>query len=180
MKIYEEKKMIKIPPFVKMLLLSILAVLTQTTSVVHGESLDIIGRVEMVTILPENISVKAKVDTGAKNSSLHCECTNTFRKNDEEWVSFTLTNYKGEKTVISRKIERMSTIKRHFGKQQERYVIKLTLCLGGKSREVEVNLVNREGFNYQMLLGRTYLEGLFLIDPAETFIGKPKCDQKNQ
>lgn len=154
----------------------LVAIIFCLVSPAHGESLDLIGWAERVTIVPENISIKAKVDTGAKNSSLHCDCSSTFQKNGEEWVTFTLTNDKGKKTVISRKVVRTSTIKRHFGMRQKRYVIKLAICLGGKTREVEVSLVNREGFNYQMLLGRTFIQGQFVIDPSKKYLVKKKCD----
>jgi hypothetical protein len=137
----------------------------------------VVGWVENARIEPDGLLVKAKVDSGAKTSSLNCSCRQFFEKNGERWVRFGVTNSKGEVTRLERKVERMATIKRHFGESQERPVIKLGVCLGKIFREVEVNLVDRSGFNYQMLIGRSFLEGEFLIDPDKTYLAKPSCRQ---
>jgi len=54
----------------------------------------------------------------------------------------------------------------------------LGICLGSVYKEVEVNLVDRSNFNYQLLIGRNYLANSFLVDPSLTFSTKSKC--KNQ
>jgi len=72
-------------------------------------------------------------------------------------------------------VTRMARIKRHFGKEQVRYVVKLGICLGSVYREAEVTLVDRTGFNYPLLVGRNFLKDDFLIDPSATFLNKPDC-----
>ena len=51
----------------------------------------------------------------------------------------------------------------------------LGICLGTIYKEVEVNLVDRSHFNYQLLIGRNFLIDSFLVDPSLTFSTKPKC-----
>lgn len=137
----------------------------------------VVGWVEHARIDPDGLQIKAKVDTGAKTSSLNCTCTQFFEKEGEQWVRFGVTNYKDEVVQLERKVERIATIKRHFGKSQDRPVIKLGVCLGKTYRETEVNLVDRSGLNYQMLIGRKYMQGDFLIDPERTFATTPTCRQ---
>lgn len=54
-------------------------------------------------------------------------------------------------------------------------MIILGICLGTTYKEVEVNLANRSNFNYQMLIGRSYLSGDFLVDAGKIFFLKPLC-----
>jgi hypothetical protein len=137
---------------------------------------EIVGWVENVAIHPGNIQIKAKIDSGATTSSLHCDCQQFFMKGDEQWVRFTITTNQDEKVQLERKVNRMAKIKRHYGESQDRAVITLGVCLGTNYKEAEVNLVDRSGFNYQMLIGRNFLAGHFLIDSSETFINAPSCD----
>ena len=51
----------------------------------------------------------------------------------------------------------------------------LGICLGNVYKEVEVNLEDRSKFNYQLLIGRSYLKNSFLVDASATFTLKPNC-----
>jgi hypothetical protein len=136
---------------------------------------EIVGWVEKVRIYPGGLTIKAKIDTGAKSSSINCNCITPVERNGEKWVRFSITNDAGEISWFERKIVRVSTIKRHFGETQERFVVKLGLCLGGIYKETEFNLIDRSGLNYQLLVGRRFLEGTHIVDPEKTFIRKPVC-----
>ena len=137
---------------------------------------EIAGWVEKVRIYPWAFDVKAKLDTGAKMSSLHCTCIQPIEKDGQKWVSFEVTSDNGETIRLERKVERTASIKRHFGESQERIVVRLGLCIGQVYKETEVTLVDRSGFNYQLLIGRSFMEGGLLVDPLETFILPPRCD----
>lgn len=139
-------------------------------------ALETVGWVEKAIITDKGFVVKAKIDSGARNSSLHCDCKKRIDKNGETWVKLELKNYKNETIEIEKKVIRQAKVKRHNGQMQIRDVIMLNVCLGSVQKEVEVNLVNREGLNYQMLIGRSFLNDSFLIDSGNQFINKPKCD----
>jgi hypothetical protein len=139
---------------------------------------EIVGWTEKAIIHPSGLELRAKIDTGAKTSSLNCECTNFFEKNGEQWVRFSVIDYEGEQVWLERKIHRISKIKRHFGGMQERPVVMLGVCLGGVYRETEVNIIDRSGLKYPMLIGRQFLEGKFLVDSGAQFINPPRCDVK--
>ena len=137
---------------------------------------EVVGWAEKAVLYPGKLEVRAKIDTGAETSSLNCECTNFFEKDGERWVRFSVTNYQGERIFLERKVHRIATIKRHYGEVQERPVVMLGICLGGVYRETEVNVVDRSGLKYPMLVGRQFLEDKFLVDSSEQFINPPHCD----
>ncbi|KPK12797.1 MAG: hypothetical protein AMJ68_00695 [Acidithiobacillales bacterium SG8_45] len=136
---------------------------------------EVVGWVENARVYPGGITIKSKIDSGAKTSSLNCQCITPVKRDGREWVSFSVKNHKGEIAMIEKPVDRIAKIKRHFGEQQERYVVKLGICLGSVYREEDVTLVDRSGFNYQLLVGRNFLKGDFLIDAGSTYVNKPSC-----
>ena len=136
---------------------------------------EVVGWVENAKVYPGGITLKSKIDSGAKTSSLHCQCITPVKRDGKEWVSFSVKNHKGEITMIEKPVDRIAKIKRHFGEEQKRYVVKLGICLGSVYREEDVTLVDRSGFNYQLLVGRNFLQSDFLIDTGSTYVNKPSC-----
>ena len=137
------------------------------------------GRLEIVRIYPGNLRLRARLDTGARNSSLDAQDITEFKLNGERWIRFNVTNHRGKSVTLERKVHRVAKIKRKLGRSRERLVIKLGICLGGIFREVEVNLVDRSGFNYPMLIGRSFMENHLVVDPSVKFVTKPNCEVKN-
>jgi len=138
---------------------------------------EVVGWVENAKVYPGGIEIKSKIDSGAKTSSLNCQCITPVKRNNQDWVSFSVKNSKGEITMIEKPVLRIAKIRRFFGKTQERFVVKLGICLGNVYREAEVTLMDRSGFNYQMLIGRNFTRDDFLIDPGKTFTTRPSCKQ---
>lgn len=145
-----------------------------------GLAREVVGWLEKARIYPGGMLVKSRVDTGAKTSSLGAESLDYFDRDNEAWVRFSTTNYKGNIIWLERKVHRTAKIKHDSGGLQERPVIKLGLCLGNIYRETEVNLRNRNHMNYQMLIGREFLNRHYLVDPDAVFINPPRCDKAMQ
>lgn len=137
---------------------------------------EVIGWVENVRVLPGDVLITAKIDTGADASSLHCDCINKFIRNGEPWVQFTITGVSGKQVSLEKKVERTIKIKRHFGAVQKRDVVRLGLCLGGQYEERDVSLVDRTGFKYDLLIGRKFMAGKFIVDPSQKFLVEPHCE----
>jgi len=137
---------------------------------------EVVGWTENTIIYPGNLEIRAKIDTGAQTSSLNSEDYKIYSKKGEEWVRFSVTNFKGEQVWYDKKIFRIATIKRHFGKSQDRPVVLMDVCLGGERHKTEVNLVDRSRHEYQMLVGRTFLQDKFLVDSGVQSINPPRCD----
>lgn len=133
------------------------------------------GYVEQVRIHPGQLSMAAKIDTGAENSSLDARNVERFTRGNESWVRFSLRNEAHQSAVIELPVHRIARIRRHGGRVEEREVVMLGICLGPVYRTVEVNIVDRSGLDYPMLIGRSFLDGVFLVDPSERFLLAPDC-----
>lgn len=140
-----------------------------------AHAVEVVGWTERVTIHPGNVAINAKLDTGAQNSSLHCDCISPFERDGAKWAGFTVESVNGEKIRLERKVVRSARIKRAGGEPQDRMVIRLGICLGHTYREAEVTLVDRAGMNFPMLIGRSFLEGKFAVDSSATFTTEPDC-----
>ncbi len=138
----------------------------------------IVGWVERVRLQPGNVLLEAKLDSGAEYSSLDATNITEFTRQGEKWVRFDLNGRQGKKVPMEAKLIRYAPIKRHFGQSQRRPVIKLQVCIGSYAAETQVNLVDRTGFIYPMLIGRKFMEGHFIIDPAVKHSVEPVCQEQ--
>ena len=142
-----------------------------------AEAKEVVGWIEKVRLCPGNLVVHAKLDTGADNCSLNAPKMDFFERGNEKWVRFDVTNRDGKTVTFERKVVRIAKIKRKGAKRQERPVIMLGICIGNVYKEVEVNLVNRSHYRYQMLIGRKFLRGDLLIDSSVKYTVEPKCGE---
>ena len=53
----------------------------------------------------------------------------------------------------------------------------LPLCIGGVSGLAEVNLADREDFEYDFLVGREFMASRVLVDSSSTFIAEGSCEK---
>ena len=139
------------------------------------DDLLVAGWIEQAILFPDVLKVHAKLDTGAKTSSINAVDPFFFTKNGDSWVRFSLTNRDESTIILERPVIRTTTIKRHFGDSQKRPVITLDICVGEVRKKVDVNLVDRSGLNYQLLIGRNFLRGSLLIDSGQTYLTSPDC-----
>ncbi len=141
------------------------------------EQRDLVGWVERVYLADVGFELKAKLDTGAETSSLDAVDIRRFRRRGESWVRFTVEDPEsGDEVRLERPLVRRVWIKRHGAESQRRPVVELTFCLGEHERQVEFSLIDRSHFIYPVLLGRSALAGIAVVDPHETFIHDPDCE----
>jgi hypothetical protein len=138
----------------------------------------VVGWIEKVRLYPGNLLISAKLDTGADSSSLDADNLQIFTRDGKKWVRFDLEERRqGKKLTIERPLVRWAPIKRHNQAPQRRPVIKLGVCLGHIYRETEVNLVDRKNYQYPMLIGRKFMAGAVIIDPAAKYTVEPNCKE---
>lgn len=135
-----------------------------------------VGIVETVRLDPGNLTLEAKIDTGADESSLDARNIELFDRNGEKWVRFTVPLRRGPKT-LELPFVRMMEIKRANAPSAERPVVRMTVCLGGLTIPANVNLTDRAGLTYRMLIGRSILAGRVLVDPQHENMTKPRCKE---
>jgi len=133
---------------------------------------------EKVRLYPSGLEFKAKLDSGARTSSLHAVDIEEFERNGEKWVRFTIENHDGEKETLERRIVRHVRIKEHGGTTQKRPVVKMGICLGMLYKEVEANLIDRSNFTTPILVGRSFMQDDVLIDPSTTYSHLPACERE--
>eukprot|EP01156_Anaeramoeba_ignava_P011314 Anaeramoba_ignava/a482742_7.p1 GENE.a482742_7~~a482742_7.p1 ORF type:complete len:214 (+),score=9.91 a482742_7:59-700(+) len=132
-----------------------------------------IGEVEYVFIPSLDIRLKARIDTGAKTSSIHAVEIKEFERDGEKWVKFKILD--NNKNLIQKALplHRIVHIKQESDtKSDRRYVVNMKLKLGDLEQLVEVSLNDRSHLNYPVLIGRNFLRGLFVVDVSKKFLLK--------
>lgn len=115
-------------------------------------------------------AIKARVDSGAKTSSIHAMNIEIFTKNGTDWVRFEVDPIQDEPDILVKceaKLLRSKMVKSSMGASEERLMIRTPLTLGKKTFMIKLTLASRDTMNYRMLLGREALNGRYLINPAE-------------
>jgi hypothetical protein len=140
-----------------------------------------VGWVEDVLLSDAGLRVKAKLDTGAKTSSIDADIVDSAtRKHAGDMIVFSILGEDpAHGKTFERKIVRMVRIKKKGGGYIRRPVVEMTFCIAGKTIQEEVNLANRENFIYPVLIGRNMMRHTGLvIDPTRTHITNPTCKPK--
>lgn len=118
--------------------------------------------------------IKAKVDTGADNSSLHAFNIERFENNGVEMVRFDLhPRQRKKRPSISCQAEVVGEkkVKNPGGRREVRPIIRTRLIVAGKSIEARINLTTRDEMTFRMLLGRRTIRKNFIVDPGRSYLG---------
>lgn len=119
--------------------------------------------------------IKAKVDTGADNSSLHAFDIERFKKQGKPFVRFEIHPLQRKsKPSIScvALVVGERRVKNPGGRIELRPVIRTKLIIAGFELDALVNLTTRDEMTFRMLLGRRTLRGDFVVDPGRSYIGQ--------
>jgi hypothetical protein len=123
--------------------------------------------------------IKAKVDTGARTSTLHAFYCEAFRSGGEGYVRFGVHPLQGRSDVevhCEARILDRRAVSDSGGHRERRYVVRTPLEIGGRIWLIEVTLTNREDMLFRMLLGRTAIAGYAIVDPRRSFVGGRQRD----
>ena len=118
-------------------------------------------------------AILARVDSGAKTSSLHAFNITTFKRNNTPWVGFDVHPLQNNRRTVIRceaPVVDRRRIKSSNGTTEKRYVIRTPFSIGNSdtSWDIELTLTNRDSMGYRMLLGREAMKNRMLVDPAES------------
>jgi ribosomal protein S6--L-glutamate ligase len=141
-----------------------------TNEKLKANHLKIIGSQEWCAFNEFKIpAVLARIDSGAKTSSIQATHIKLIKKDDENWVRFMinpLQNNTISKTITA-KLKGKRSIKGSFGIAEERFIVKTSITIGEDTFEIELCLANRNSMEFRMLLGRNALINRYLINPSE-------------
>lgn len=139
-----------------------------------SEPRPVIGWREWV-VLPELgvPAIKAKVDTGARSSSLHAYDVQIFRVDGVDRVRFKVHPFQRDsrQTIVAEHdLLEQRWVKSSGGHETLRPVILAKVELMGRRWPIELTLMNRDTMGFRMLLGRQAVRGRFLVEPGRSYL----------
>ena len=116
--------------------------------------------------------MRAKIDTGARTSALHVDASWRFAEGGAPWVGFRVRCGKRRVRMVEAAAPLFDEreVVDSGGHRGLRPFLHTTLWLAGQARPVEINLTDRGGMLFPLLVGRTALGGAFTVDPARSFL----------
>jgi hypothetical protein len=141
----------------------------------------ILGWLETTQILGSDMRIKTKLDVGAKTSSMQATNIQHFEKDGKPWVRFDFTDEDVDtEKVHTLRLEgplvREAEIKRHGAPSVTRPVVTMAICVYNQLYRTEFTLTDRGNFNYAILLGRSFLSKVALVDASALFLSRPNCE----
>lgn len=134
------------------------------------KNLKIIGSEEWCAFNQLKIpAIRARIDSGAKTSSIQATEIKLIKKNDEDWVRFVvypLQKNSSIKVTCQAKLVGKRSIKGSFGISEERLIITASVSIGEDTFDIELSLANRNTMEFRMLLGREAMANRYVINPA--------------
>ncbi|MGB3787252.1 MAG: RimK/LysX family protein [Phormidesmis sp.] len=119
------------------------------------------------------ISVKVKIDTGARSSALHAFNIEYFKKGSIDYVRFNVhPSQRSEDEIVTTeaKLLDVRTVRNSGGQSESRPVIETIVTLNEHSWPIELTLTNRDVMGFRMLLGRQALRQNFLVDSSRSYV----------
>lgn len=118
--------------------------------------------------------LQAKIDTGAKTSSLHAEELEIADVEGKHFAKFLVRAkddvYRCECPVLDER-----HVKSSSGHEELRVVIETVCIMKGLRWPIELTLTDRTAMRFPMLLGRRAMTKRFLVDPGRKYVGgRPK------
>jgi hypothetical protein len=118
-------------------------------------------------------AIKAKVDTGARSSSLHALDIELFRRGETHMVRFKVYPFQrdrrravtAEAVLLGRRLVRNSS-----GQEEFRPIIRTSIEVMGRAWLIYLTLARRDAMGFRMLLGRRAVRRKFLLDPGRSFL----------
>jgi hypothetical protein len=118
--------------------------------------------------------VKAKVDSGARSSSLHAEQIELFEARGQMGVRFVVLPLQRSRlraVPCQALLHDERYVKSSNGSRELRPVIRTAVCWGGQVWDIDVTLTSRDLMGFRMLLGREAVRRRYLIEAGRSYLG---------
>lgn len=168
----------RIYPFALALMMNMTtAVAEQEASVLAANmnNYSVYGHVEKVALIPGDIEIKARLDTGASRSSLNAQEIELIESDEQTMVSFIFDDRNGNQYPMTLPLIETIGIKQASGRQ-ERYVVEIGLCVGEHYEKNLFTLADRSRMTYPVLVGRNFLKNSVLVSSKYKLTAKPICE----
>jgi hypothetical protein len=125
-------------------------------------------------------AIKAKIDTGARSSSLHAFDITPIEVNGEPWVEFKVHPHQHETdefVACRAPVKDYRQVTDSGGHRSMRYVIETTISIGNEQFLAEMTLADRSQMLFRMLLGRTAMKNRYTVDPSRSYCASQKPEK---
>ena len=139
------------------------------------KKLEIVGWRELVD-LPELglYRLPAKIDSGARTSSIHATILEQFERDGERHVRFAVDFGRQHVRQVCEAVQiDWRGITSSNGETQRRMIVKTPLHIGGITFRAEISLADRREMKFPMLIGRSALRRRFLVDSGHSWLQTP-------
>jgi len=134
----------------------------------------LIGEIEEITLINEQVNLQARIDSGAVTSSIGVYNLKNFERDGKKWVRFNLTDKKNAPTYEYPVYDTV-TIKQTSELSEQRIEIKIDIKIGNSTyRSQAFNLADRSHLDFQLLIGRSFLRDTAVIDVGHKFLLKAR------
>lgn len=128
-------------------------------------------------------AVKAKIDTGARTSSLHAFDVESIRRSGRKYVRFKVHPIQRDSSTTvtcEALLEEERWVRSSNGKRELRPVIRTAVTIMGLEWVIELTLTSRDNMGFRMLLGREAVRGRCLVDPGRSFVAGRRRKRKSK
>lgn len=135
----------------------------------------VLGQVEWAWFDLFGNSVKARIDTGAKSSTLHASDVQIFERDGEGWVRFSISsdwNGDGQAAVRSFEAPLVRRVKVKPSKDEpasRRPVVRLTTKVGSIIDDIEFVVQSKDSGAFPVVLGRSFIRDIAIVDVAQQY-----------
>ncbi|MCL7763231.1 RimK/LysX family protein [Polaribacter sp. Z014] len=127
-----------------------------------------IGRVDKADFPELHLEdIDVKVDSGAYTSSIHCSNIEEIILNNEHFIRFKLLDpehslYNNKEFTTKNYASKL--VKSSNGISEKRYLVETEIVIFNQTFPIHLTLSERKDMTYPVLLGRKFLNKIFVID----------------
>lgn len=152
----------------------------KSSSILSYQKYEMLGWREWIKLPKLHIDhIKAKVDTGAKTSTLHAVNIERYKKDRKDKVRFIIHPYQNNdnfEVKCNAEVIDIRTITDSGGKRERRFIIYTPIIIGSNKFNIELTLTDRRTMSFRMLLGRAAIEDKYIVSPHCSFV-QPQLDR---
>ena len=137
---------------------------------VGGTDKMVVGSLEEIRITPPGIAITARIDTGADSNSLSATNLVFLERDGDDWVRFDLQAKDGIHTLERRVRRYVRVFQQSDTAGARRPVVFLRVQLGNILGNFEFSLSDRTHLKHAVILGRSLLMDLLLVDVSQEFL----------
>src|SRR5690606_18014154 len=140
----------------------------------------LLGEAEYATVMPGNLRLTARIDSGATTTSIHATQVQLFERDGKRWVRFHADNGRGKDVTLELPRVRRVLIKGEGTNLEERQVVMIEVQIGSLRQKIEATLSDRDNYHFPLLIGRNFLRNHTISDASRKYIQGGKNSPKQQ